>query len=287
MGAHDRSGQLVRGRYRLDALLATGGQSSVYRGLDLVDGDGVAIKVLHAHAARDRDWVERMFREARAMASLVRTAAVRVLDQAWTDDGCPCLVLELLDGRDLDDHLSALEARGESMGAAELHALLTPIVETLELAHAQGIVHRDLKPPNIFVVDAHKGGGVRLLDFGFVKFTRSRAMTELGQVAGSPSYIAPEAWSGNSALLDHRVDVYGYAAIVFRALTGRPPFQSANLFELATLVTSAPRPGLTSYRRDLPSEADDWARQALAISPDERFSSVRAAHFALGQVLGL
>ncbi|GMV12987.1 MAG: hypothetical protein AMXMBFR56_12110 [Polyangiaceae bacterium] len=283
----DRTGELIRGRYRVEALLAVGGQSAVYRARDQVDGDLVALKVLHPQAARDKAWVERLFREARAMTSLMRTAAVRVLDQAWTDDGCPCLVLEYLVGRDLDDHLRALEESGQRISPRELFDLLGPVASTLEQAHAQGIVHRDLKPPNIFVLDAALGGGVKLLDFGFAKFTRSRPMTEFGQIAGSPSYIAPEAWAGDSSVLDQRVDVYGFGAIVFRALGGRPPFESDNLFELMTQVMKAPRPSLCALAPTLPVAMDDWVLQSLAADPKDRFLAIRGQYAALGHALGL
>lgn len=281
----DRTGELIHDRYRVEALLAIGGQSAVYRARDQIDGDLVALKVLHPQAARDQAWVERLFREARAMASLIRTAAVRVLDQAWTADGCPCLVLEYLVGHDLEDHLLALEHRGERMPPMQLFELLGPIASTLEQAHSQGILHRDLKPPNIFVIDASAGGGVRLLDFGFAKFTRSRPMTEFGQIAGSPSYIAPEAWAGDSSVLDQRVDVYGFGAIVFRALGGRPPFESDNLFELMTQIMKAPRPSLCALSPTLPLAMDDWVLQSLAVDPKDRFLSVRGQYAALGNAL--
>lgn len=283
----ERAGELIRGRYRIEAQIARGGQSTIYRARDLKDGDLVAIKVLHQQAARDHAWVERLFREARAMASLMRTAAVRVLDQAWTEDGCPCLVLEYLVGQDLDDHLRAIESSGGRMSPRELYSLLGPVASTLEQAHAQGIIHRDLKPPNIFVLDASVGGGVRLLDFGFAKFTRARAMTEFGQVAGSPSYIAPEAWGGDSSVLDQRVDVYGFGAIVFRALGGQPPFVSTNLFELMNMVMKAPRPSLCALCPSLPAAMDDWVRQALAVDPKDRFLSIRGEYAALGHALEL
>ena len=138
------------------------------------------------------------------------------------------------------------------------------------------IVHRDMKPKNIFVVDPAHGGGVKLLDFGFAKFLRMRSVTAQGMVAGSPSYIAPEQWLGQGATLDGRVDVYGLAAVMFRALTGRPPFLASDLHELLVLVTSAPRPSLHALRPDLPPAVDDWVEQALAIDREERFSTVRA-----------
>ncbi len=115
---------------------------------------------------------------------------------------------------------------------------------------------------------------MRLLDFGFAKFTRLMSFTGDGFVAGSPSYLAPECWFGKRDL-DARVDVYSMGAVVFRALAGVPPF-SGGIEQLLRDVTSAPRPGLHALRRDLPPAIDDWVRQVLAIERDHRFLGVRA-----------
>jgi len=283
----DRTGQVVGDRYRLEQVLGRGGQSVVYRARDLRDGDEVAVKVLNEAVAKSSEWVERMFREARAMTTLQGTAAVRVLDQVWTADGAMCLVMELLHGLDLDDHFQTYERQGTHIPTLELVALLEPVAETLEVAHEHGIVHRDLKPPNVFVIDPAFGGGVRLLDFGFAKFTRLRGMTNFGTVAGSPSYIAPEAWKGDSSLLDQRVDVYAFGAIVFRGLAGRAPFVEPNLMDLLLAVTKGARPRLTGFRPDLPPEVDDWVLQSLAIDREERFLRMRGQMAALKSVLGI
>src|SRR5262249_52772620 len=163
--------------------------------------DEVALKVLKPDT--NAEATERMFREARAMATLHGTAAVRVLDQQWTQDGAMCLVTELLHGKPLDETLEAIEARGELADVPWIVGLMEPVVTTLQAAHGMGIVHRDLKPANIFVLDparaptARSGAAtgsmaaslpVRLLDFGFAKFTRLRGLTAEGMVAGSPSY---------------------------------------------------------------------------------------------------
>jgi serine/threonine-protein kinase len=274
----DRTGQLLGARYRLEGVIGRGGQSVVYRARDERDGDRVAIKVLNDRVARESDWVERMFREAEAMARLSGTAAVRVLDQTWTDDGAMGLVMELLDGVDLEDQLVALEARGLALPAHDLVRLADPIALTLEAAHAEGIVHRDLKPSNIFLL---RDGSVRLLDFGFAKFVRKRRLTALGTIPGSPSYIAPEAWKQSADKLDHRADVYGFGAVVFRALGGHPPFVAPHPLELMKLVTEAERPSLRALRPDLPAPIDDWVRQSLAIDPDQRFNRVRGQMAAL------
>ena len=274
--APPRLGELVGGRYEILGLIGKGGQSSVFRARDTREGDEVALKVLKGDFAHDSDFRERMFREAQAMASLQGTAAIRVLDQAWTDDGALCLVTELLHGSDLETYLGAIEARGERASPALVRELLDPIVNTLEAAHAQGIVHRDLKPANIHVIDPARGGGTRLLDFGFAKFVRARSFTAHGMIAGSPSYIAPEAWDGRSDQLDQRADVYGLGAVIFRCLAGRPPFTARDLVDLMTMVKSAPRPSLHALRPELPEALDAWVEQALAAGRDQRFMTVRA-----------
>jgi serine/threonine-protein kinase len=278
---------MVGNRYRLERVLGSGGQSVVYLAEDTRFGDSVAIKILNPHAATNPEWVERMFREARATASLRGTSAVKVLDQQWTNDGAMCLVMELLNGQDLDDHLRGIESRGEKMSPEELLAILGPVVSTLESAHSQGIVHRDLKPPNIFIIDPKHGGGVRLLDFGFAKFVRMRGMTSMGTIAGSPTYIAPEGWKGDPMKLDHRIDVYAVGAIAFRALAGKPAFAESNLLDLARAVTTGPRPSLVALRPDLSPDIDDWVKQSLAIEPEQRFFQVRGQYNALKWALGL
>jgi len=175
--------------------------------------------------------------------------------------------------------------RGGRLPLEHMVWVLDPIVATLEAAHDRGIVHRDLKPSNVFLVEPSRGGGVRLLDFGLVKLMGARPLTRQGMVAGSPSYIAPEAWAGNPTKLDQRIDVYSFAIIIFRVLSGTVPFDTSDLFEKLTLVTSGKRPSLRAYRPDLGPDIDIWVEQALAIKPDERFTRVRATWTALRSIL--
>ncbi|MGA2450137.1 MAG: serine/threonine-protein kinase [Polyangiaceae bacterium] len=272
----NREGDIIGRRYRLTARLGSGGQGTVYRGVDLQDGDEVAIKVTEP-VTEDPEWRERIFREAHALTVLTGTAAVRVLHQAWTADGAFCLVTELLHGTDLEAFLREREVAGETLDPRRLLPALLPIVDTLEVAHAGGILHRDLKPSNIFILH---DGSARLLDFGFAKFTRMPPVTQAGMVAGSPYYIAPEIWQ-SSRVLGPGIDVYSLGAILYRALAGFPPFQAEHLQDLLRLVTSAPRPSLHALRPDLPEKIDAWVAHALAVSPLDRFSSPRALHNAL------
>jgi eukaryotic-like serine/threonine-protein kinase len=274
----DRSGQVIGKRYRLDAAIARGGQGVIYRATDLKDNDQVAVKILSDSFAEAPEWRERMLREAQAMMVLRGTWAVRVFDQQWSEDGLLCLIMELLHGSDFEEYLRAIEGRGHKLTIRELATFMDPVVYTLEVAHNAGILHRDIKPGNIFVLNDNT---CRLLDFGFAKFVRMRGLTMAGFVAGSPSYIAPEAWKGDPGLLDHRIDVYGLAAVIFRALTGKPPFLAGELIELLRLATTAKRPSLHALRPDLPKGVDDWVEQALAIEPDERFLGIRGMWMAL------
>jgi serine/threonine-protein kinase len=278
----DRCDEVVGERYRLVEVLDRGGQAAVYRGIDLRMGDEVAVKVLVPPAKADSAWRERMLREVHALTVLAGTAAVRVFHQVWGDDGTLFLIMELLRGANLETCLDAAQARQQQLGFADLRPILEPVVSTLETAHAAGILHRDLKPGNIFV---QSDGSVRLLDFGFAKFLRMRSVTLAGHIAGSPSYIAPECWKESTETLDQRIDVYGLSAVVFRALAGRPPFVGDGVLQIMRQCASAPRPSLHALRPDLAPAVDDWVKSALAIDPDERFTTVRAAWRALSSVL--
>jgi eukaryotic-like serine/threonine-protein kinase len=269
---HVRVGQVLADRYEITGLLGSGGQGHVYRARDRTQGDWVAIKVLRAEFSEDPEWRERALREARVLALLTKTAAVQVIDQRWTPDGALCIVMELLEGVSLEDRLLEQESAGIKMQPQELVPILSPIVATLEVAHANDVLHRDLKPDNIFVLNDHS---VRLIDFGFAKFQRLFRLTRAGQIAGSPSYMAPECWSRDPGPLTHKIDVYSLGALIFRALAGRPPFIGRPV-DLLRQVPLAERPSLHALRPDLLPAVDDWVQLALAANPAERFDGVSA-----------
>jgi serine/threonine-protein kinase len=275
-----RIGQLLGGRYEIMEVIGRGGQSTVYRAKDRVDGDEVAIKLIHG-AIGDPDATERVFRESQSMSQLLGTSAVRILHQVHTNDGALGLVMELLVGRDLEAHLTELEARGERPELWWLETTFAPIVATLAEAHGRGLVHRDLKAENVFLVSDARGGGVRLLDFGFVKLLRAPSITGAEMVAGSPAYIAPETWLHGAAAADIRADVYSLGVILFRAVGGRLPFAQETVIELMQAVMSGARPRLSTLRPDLTPDVDAWVEQALAIDREARFQSVRAVWRAL------
>jgi serine/threonine protein kinase len=280
----ERDNRVVDNRYELRGVIGKGGHGIVYRALDRESGTEVAVKFLHDSVAIDPQYNIRMLREAQVMAALAGTSAIRVYGLKTTVEGALYLVMELLLGRDLDDYITEFEAGGQRLSLVHLFELLDPIVDTLEAAHTRGIVHRDLKPENIFVLSS---GGVRLLDFGLAKVMAASPLTNDGMIAGSPSYIAPEAWRGNPRALDHRIDVYSLGAITYRALAGKVPFAGASLIEKFQLATTGERPSLCRERPDLPPDIDAWIAQALAIDPDLRFLRVRGMWNALHAIVGM
>jgi serine/threonine protein kinase len=280
----DWSGRVVDGRYQLLRPIGQGSHGVVYRAHDHLMRVDVALKLLKDIAA-DAEYYVRMVREARAMAALAGTSAVQVLGWGADMDGSFYIAMEILEGMNLEEYLVRIEARGGRMAVDDMFRVLDPIVATLEAAHERGIVHRDLKPSNIYIIDSHRGGGVRLLDFGLVKIMGARPLTREGFVAGSPNYIAPEAWRGEPTKLDQRIDVYSFGAIVFRVLAGRVPFEFADLMELLQRVTRGKRPSLYAARPDLPEDIDGWVEMALAADPDVRFARIRAMWAALRQTL--
>ncbi|MBI3200705.1 MAG: serine/threonine protein kinase [Myxococcales bacterium] len=284
--AEPHSGHVIAGRYELGSIIGRGGHGLVWKAKDRESGRLVAVKMLTDVAAKDPQQVERLRREQIALVKLAGTSAVELIDLCRSSSGKLCLVMELLDGMDLEAHLEGLEQRGQRISVASLLAVLSPVVTTLERAHEQGIIHRDLKPANVFMLAEKAGGGVRVLDFGLARLRSQMPLTAAGTIVGSPSYIAPEAWRGKSDALDQRVDVYSFGVLVFRALAGQFPFAGVSLQDKFKAATTAARPALSPLRPDVPTEVDEWVGQVLAVDPDLRFRTLRGAWNALLAALG-
>ena len=282
-----KPGDVISNRYRILERLGAGAQGVVYRARDLETRGELALKFLGEGKGLDPELSRRMEREALAMARLRGTSAVYVHGMATAQDGMLYVAMEMLYGKDFEAYLAEAEKVGGRIKAARLLEILRPVAATLEQAHRQGIIHRDLKPSNVFIVDPAKGGGVRLLDFGLAKLLDAGTLTGDGMIAGTPSYIAPEAWQGTSKALDHRVDVYSLGVIVFRALSGKLPPPSSDLLEICRWATSGVRPSLHALRTSLPPAIDPWVQRALAIFPEQRFQSISEAFAALEAVLAV
>jgi serine/threonine-protein kinase len=266
-------GDRVAGRYHLQSEIGRGGHGVVFRALDAELNLPVAVKVLNRDIADQDQYVLRLWREAQSLAALWGTSVVQVHEFDTDPRGFVYMVMELLEGEPLDTHLYELESFGDRMSPASVIEVLEPVAHALGTAHAIGIIHRDVKPPNIFLMDRHVGGGTRLMDFGLAKTPDPEEITDVGMIAGSPSYISPEIWRSHP--FDHRADLYSFAAVVFRALAGRPPFTASSTLALYELATTAPRPRLTAFRPELAHPVDAWVERALAIDARHRFPTMQ------------
>ena len=266
-------GDRVQDRYLLQNELGRGGHGVVFRAIDESTNTPVAVKVLNGDTADQDQYVLRLWREAQSLAALWGTSVVQVHEFDTDPRGFVYMVMELLEGEPLDEHLYELESFGDLMSPARVIEVLEPVAHALGVAHQKGIIHRDIKPPNLFLVDPLLGGGTRLMDFGLAKTPDFEEITDVGMIAGSPSYIAPEIWKSHP--FDHRIDSYSFAAVAFRMLAGRPPFTAQSTLQLYELATTAARPRLTDFRPELASAVDGWVDQALAIEARNRYPDMR------------
>jgi serine/threonine protein kinase len=280
-----KPGDVISNRFRILDRLGQGAHGVVYRARDLETRGELALKFLGDGKGLDPELCRRMEREATAMARLRGTSAVYVHGISTAQDGMLYVAMEMLYGKDFEDYLLEAEKLGGRIKGVKLLEILRPVAATLEQAHQQGIIHRDLKPSNVFIVDPARGGGVRLLDFGLAKLLDASTLTSDGMIAGTPSYIAPEAWRGTSKALDHRIDVYALGVIVFRALSGKLPPPSSNVLEICQWATTGTRPSLHAQRTSLPAAIDPWVQRALAIDPAQRFPTITEAFSSLEAIL--
>jgi serine/threonine-protein kinase len=271
-GGDPKEGDIIDGRYQLGKELGRGGHGVVFRATDRESGEAIALKVLRHNISEDPQYAVRLWREAQSLRMLWGESVVRVHRFGHDAEGYVFMVMELLEGETLEDHLHEIEGFGDKMSSFEVLRTLDPVARALHTAHSKGIIHRDLKPANIFRVNEEHGGGVRLMDFGLVKMQGAEQLTQVGMVAGSPSYISPEVWRAGE--FDHRADVYSLAAVVFRCLTGRVPFSAPTPLDLFMKVLKDPRPKLTPLRPELSPEADAWVARALAVDRDQRYPYV-------------
>jgi serine/threonine-protein kinase len=215
------------GPYRIVGRIGGGGMGVVYEAIQQPIERRVAIKVLLAKYAHDRELLTRFFNEARAVNRIEHPSIVQVSEFGQRSDGTAYLVMEYLRGESLTSRLDRLEAAGQQMEVAQVLQLGAQLADALTAAHEKGIVHRDMKPGNVMLVrDSAVPGGERakILDFGIAKLSdrRSRS-TDRDLVIGTPPYMSPEQCRGAGGV-DDKTDVYALGIMLYEMLCGRPPF---------------------------------------------------------------
>jgi formylglycine-generating enzyme required for sulfatase activity len=265
-----RLGSVLGGRYRLEEILGTGGFGAVYRAVHEPLGRRFAVKMLTAPLARRPEIAGRFLREAKVVAGLDHPGIVRVTDYGSDADGSPFLVMDLLSGRTVREHV---RAHGAGLPLDELLAIARDALGALAAAHERGVVHRDLKPENLFLVD---GGApaVRLLDFGLARIVESGdGLTRSTEYMGTPQYSSPEQIE-RFGRVDARGDLYSMGAVLYFLATGEAPVAGADTLEVAVRVVQGEVERHPRRRRpDLPAALDEVVARAMAHAPEERFAS--------------
>jgi serine/threonine-protein kinase len=218
---HEPRHERLAERYELQAAVGAGGTGIVYRALDHVLGETIAVKMLRPELlAADPLARERLTHEIRLARRISHRHVVRIHDFAESD-GVPFLTMEFVDGPSLD---ALLRARG-ALPAGAVLAIAKQLARALEIAHTQGVVHGDLKPANLLVAP---GGVLKVTDFGVARLVRGPVGPDAGRIAGAvvgtPEYMAPELLLGGTP--DVRADVYAAGVVLHECLTGETPFHA-------------------------------------------------------------
>ena len=286
-------GETLGGKYRFERLLGEGGMGAVYAAENLNTGRRVAVKVLRGEWTQQPEVVQRFLREARATTTIAHPNVVEVLDlDVDRERGIPYIVQEFLEGETLEAHLASRP--GRRVNPAEALTILLPVMGALVAAHGRGIVHRDIKPANLFLSRSRSGAVVpKVIDFGIAKDVEaapgSSHRTQAGAAIGTPAYMSPEQVSGLTDI-DAQTDVWSLGIVLYEMLTGRRPFESANVNVLmAKILYEVPTP-ISAHRPRhwrgaiLPANA---TIRFETLEPEKRPVNATADHRAVTNVVEL
>jgi eukaryotic-like serine/threonine-protein kinase len=251
------------GRYRVEGLVGTGAMGEVYRAYDPVIDRPVAIKVLRPEliaGSGSEQWLQRFRREARAAGRRFHPNIVAIWDFG-DDNGTPFLAMEFVDGRSLDD---LIKSSGPFEPGRSV-AIIAQVLSALGFAHQNGIVHRDVKPSNIMVL---QNGDVKVADFGIARIDASE-FTIVGDLLGTPAYMAPEQLSG--APVDHRTDLFAAGVILFEMLTGVKPFRGKSITEIMKFMETRGPEDIRALNPAVPDTLKLVIAKSVAFDPAERY----------------
>lgn len=272
------------GKYEIVRIIARGGMGTVYEALNTHIGKRVAMKFVDAELARNKDSVARFQREAEAASAVESGHIVTIFDSGSTDDGLPFLVMELCRGEDLGHRL-------RKVGRLELDAafdITAQILRGLCRAHEAGIVHRDLKPDNVFLTEQDDGSTfVKILDFGISKMRRGgsaidKTITKQGTVLGTPFYMSPEQAQALPDV-DERTDLWSVGAILYEALSGKPPHDGHSYEQVIVHICTKDVPDVRLHNPGVPDKLAEFLKKGLCRDRANRFQTAREMLDGLGE----
>jgi serine/threonine-protein kinase len=265
-------GRIVDDRYRVLAKLGEGGMGAVYQVEHVHMGKYMAMKLLLREFSGNRDLVRRFRREAQAVSRLTHANTVQVFDFGRTADGAMYMVMEFIRG----ENLAAVLDREGPLPARRVARIVSQVCASLSEAHGLGIIHRDLKPENVMLLRTKDERDiVKVLDFGLAKLReRDEGATSHGSLVGTPYYMSPEQIKGGD--IDARSDIYSLGAMMYKTVTGDPPFHAPSPIAVLTKhLQDPPRPPREA-RPDLaiPAALESVILRAMAKSREARYQTV-------------
>ena len=273
------------GKYEVRREVGRGGMGIVYEGFDPVIRRRVALKTFineYFDESRPDNLLTRLRREAQAAGRLSHPNIIAVYDYgeeivkdaAGAEKTTAFIAMEFIEGRSLQSHFEAQER----FPIPEINRIMSELLDALEYSHSHGVVHRDIKPANIILL---ADGTVKVADFGVARI-ESSTLTQIGTVLGSPSYMSPEQFMGQT--VDGRSDLYSAGVVWYQLLTAEVPFTGAfTTIMHRVLNDDAPPPSALNVQ--VPRAFDAVVRRAMAKRPDERFQS--AAEFKRALARGI
>src|SRR5258708_1062600 len=279
---------ILNGQFQILQKIGSGGMGAVYKALQPQMNRMVGVKILHPKLANRKDLVSRFRREARAMSQLTHPNTVKVFLYGELDDGSLYIVMEFLEGKNLNQ---TVRAEGPFPGEGAL-PMLIQASGGLDEAHKAGIIHRDLKPENIFLVQSGPLHDFpKVLDFGLAKVGErqmrpgSVILTQEGMVFGTPEFMSPEQAQGKP--LTPGSDIYSLAVILYEVLTGKLPFDAKSAMDHIQLHVTQPPVHLNQRvpGNVFPALLERIVDRALAKRSEERFPAAADFGHALKAVL--
>jgi serine/threonine-protein kinase len=275
-------GETIAGKYVIEAPCGRGGLAVVLSAMHLELDRRVAIKVLLPEWAGDSEVVRRFVREGRTATRIKSEHVVRVFDVGTLESGAPYLVLEYLDGHNLEDIVT-------NWGPVAVPTAIDWVLQAAEAiaeAHAHGIVHRDLKPANLFLTRRADGSAcIKVIDFGLSKLNDPRLrgvpkITLPTDVMGSPHYMAPEQLKATCDA-DERADLWALGAVLHELITGQAPFGGETVAEICATVLTQATPRISSIRANVPPGLERAVLRCLEKDPAARFATVAEMAYAI------